>query len=198
MLATLFSPISTHFTVKIVDLLYECIMCSLSPCIKSTALRFKIPRESLHIPMDKRAQQLIDPIGISRRWFFKTCLLGLTYHQIYFSMRTCKMKLTCSTTSPNIEKVTHTHWQKISSKVKRLLDSIFCVKQEKIGISSHIRIIKQNILNSLNFLYKSWTFSYLDESWLGVFNNKYFITGNGVGLISLFYFTWNIENVHSK
>ena len=46
-------------------------MCSLSPCIKSTALRFKIPRESLHIPMDKRAQQLIDPIGISRRWFFK-------------------------------------------------------------------------------------------------------------------------------
>ena len=82
---------SKYFTVKIVDLLYECIMCSLSPCIKSTALRFKIPRESLHIPMDKRAQQLIDPIGISRRWFFKTCLLGLTCHQIYFSMCTCKM-----------------------------------------------------------------------------------------------------------
>ena len=87
----LISPIWNHFTVKIVDLLYECIMCSLSPCIKSTALRFKIPRESLHIPMDKRAQQLIDPIGISRRWFFKTCLLGLTCHQIYFSMCTCKI-----------------------------------------------------------------------------------------------------------
>ena len=57
----------TSFHGTYLLILYKCCMCSLSPCIKSTVLRFKIPRESLYIPMDKRAQQLIDPKGISRR-----------------------------------------------------------------------------------------------------------------------------------
>ena len=109
-------------------------MCSLSPCIKSSALRFKIPRESLHIPMDKRAQQLIDPTGISRRWFFKQmCLWGLLCHSDLNTYCTLvKCNLTHSTTAAQkLKKVTHTHWK---NRPRKMLDTVLYVKGKNWNI----------------------------------------------------------------
>ena len=138
-----------------------CILCSLSHCIKGSARNFKIPRESLHIPMDKRAHNLLTQQEFLGDGFSKYIFRPFNAHNSRHIVLV-KWLYVYNKATPILKR-----WHILIEKNRpRKYVGQCSLCQEKSGISLHIIIMIENILNSLNFFIPmiNHFFLYHDES----------------------------------